>query len=274
MSTLTQAALEKMIFRKTNAQAGRHLSVTPQNSTMRHLAYGRIILNSSKPSVSFPTGDRETALICLSGSAAVKTGEREFGLDRYDAIYIPRDATIEVSTRNETDIAEFSSDVEGKYPVQVVRYSETVQDPGLKFSAGGPGSSRELNMLIAKNVEAGRLVAGFTHSDPGNWTSWPPHEHAEMLEEMYVYFDMPEPAYGIQLVYNNTEYPELVTVVRDGDAVLMSSGYHPNVSVPGHRIAFLWAMAAHREVTDRRFGVVNVQSGFERGGTGLESGRK
>ena len=274
MSTLTPAALERMIFRKTNAQAGRHLSVTPQNSTMRHLAYGRIILNSSKPSVSFPTGDRETALICLSGSAAVKTGEREFGLDRYDAIYIPRDATIEVSTRNETDIAEFSSDVEGKYPVQVVRYSETVQDPGLKFSAGGPGSSRELNMLIAKNVEAGRLVAGFTHSDPGNWTSWPPHEHAEMLEEMYVYFDMPEPAYGIQLVYNNTEYPELVTVVRDGDAVLMSSGYHPNVSVPGHRIAFLWAMAAHREVTDRRFGVVNVQSGFERGGSGLESGRK
>jgi hypothetical protein len=37
-----------------------------------------------------------------------------------------------------------------------------------------------------------------------------------MLEEIYVYFDMPEPARGIQLVYNNTEYPELVTVVREG----------------------------------------------------------
>jgi len=273
MSTLTPAALEKMIFRKTNAQAGRHLSVTPQNSSMRHLAYGRIILNSSRPAVSFPTGDRETALICLSGRAAVKIGDREFELGRYDAIYIPRETTTEVSTRNATDIAEFSSDVEGKYPVQVVRYSDTAQDPGLKFSAGGQGSSRQLNMLIAKNVEAGRLVAGFTHSDPGNWTSWPPHEHAEMLEEMYVYFDMPEPAYGIQLVYNNTQYPELVTVVRDGDAVLMPNGYHPNVSIPGHRIAFLWAMAAHREVTDRRFGLVNIQPGFDRDGSGLESGR-
>jgi 5-deoxy-glucuronate isomerase len=274
MSTPTQVALPKMIFRKTNAQAGRHLSVTPQNSTMRHLAYGRIILNSSKPSVSFSTGDRETALICLSGQAAVKTGGQEFILGQYDAIYVPRDATIEVSTSSATDLAEFSSDVEGKYPLQVVRYAETAQDPGLKFSAGGPGSSRQLNMLIAKNVKAGRLVAGFTHSDPGNWTSWPPHEHAKMLEEMYVYFDMPPPAYGIQLVYNNTEYPELVTVVRDGDAVLMPSGYHPNVSVPGHRIAFLWAMAAHREVADRQFGVVNVQPGFDRGGSGLESGRK
>jgi 5-deoxy-D-glucuronate isomerase len=71
------------------------------------------------------------------------------------------------------------------------------------------------------------LLLGFTFSEPGNWTSWPPHEHAQMLEEMYVYFNMPAPAYGLQLVYNNTEYPELVVPVRDGDAVLMPSGYHP-----------------------------------------------
>ena len=43
---------------------------------------------------------------------------------------------------------------------------------------------------------------------------------AALLEEMYVYFDMPDPAYGIQLVYSDTQNPEVVTVVRDGDAVL------------------------------------------------------
>jgi 5-deoxy-glucuronate isomerase len=263
-----------MIFRKTNAHVGRHLAVTPENSTMRHLAYGRIRLNASAPGVAFGNGNRETGLIVLSGMAAVSTNGKEFELGQFDALYIPRDSNIEVSTKSQVDIAEFSSDVEGKYPLKVVRYGETSQDSGMKFSAGGPGSSRHLNMLIAKNVEAGRLVAGFTHSDPGNWTSWPPHEHAQMLEEMYVYFDMPEPAYGIQLVYNDTEYPELVTVVRDGDAVLMPSGYHPNVSVPGHRIAFLWAMAAHEEVKDRQFGVVNIQPGFGQSGSGLEAGRK
>lgn len=36
---------------------------------------------------------------------------------------------------------------------------------------------------------------------------------------------------------------------------------------------FLWAMAAHREVEDRQFGVVNVQPGFDQGGSGLETGR-
>ena len=274
MSTQTQVAFEKMIFRKTNAKIGRHLAVTPENSTMKHLAYGRIRLNASHPSVSFANGNRETGLICLSGNAVVKTGGKEFELGRCDAIYIPRDSAIEVSTKSETDIAEFSADVEGKYPLKFVRYAELSQDPGLKFSTGAPGSARQLNMLLAKNVEAGRLIAGLTHSDPGNWTSWPPHEHAKMLEEIYVYCDMPEPAYGIQLVYNDTEYPELVSVVRDGDAVLMPSGYHPNVSVPGHRIGFLWAMAAHREVEDRQFGVVNIQPGFQQSNSGLEAGRK
>jgi 5-deoxy-glucuronate isomerase len=118
--------------------------------------------------------------------------------------------------------------------LQVVRYAEVSKNHALKFGAGSAGSRRELNVLIANNVQAGRLLASFAFSEPGNWTSWPPHEHAKMLEEMYMYFDMPEPAYDLQLVYNNTEYPELVTPVRDGDAVLMPSGYHPNVSVPGH----------------------------------------
>ena len=156
----------------------------------------------------------------------------------------------------------------------MVRYAELSRDPTLKFTAGAPGQQRNLNIVLGKNVEAGRLLAGFTISEPGNWTSWPPHEHAALLEEMYVYFDMPDPSFGIQLVYNETDYPELVTVVRDGDAVLMPSGYHPNVSVPGHRICFLWAMAAHREVEDRQFGVVNVQPGFGAGGSGLESSKK
>jgi 5-deoxy-glucuronate isomerase len=274
MSTESAVALDKMVFRKTNAQTGRHVAVTPENSTMRHLSYSRIILNSSKALVAFSNGDHETGLICLSGNGLVKTAGSESELEQFDAIYIPRDSEIEVWTKTSVDFAEFAADVKGTYPLKVVRYREVSKNPSMKFVAGGPGSKRELNVLIADNVEAGRLLAGFTFSDPGNWTSWPPHEHAKMLEEMYVYFDMPEPAYGLQLVYNDTQYPELVTVVRDGDAVLMPSGYHPNVSVPGHRIAFLWAMAAHREVEDRKFGVVNVQPGFQQSNSGLEAARK
>ena len=275
MSTHTEPALEKMVFRNTNRQVGRHISVTPANSTNQHLAYGRIILDQSVPSVSFGNADRETGFIVLSGEAAVGVADRKVELGKFDSIYLPRDSQINVSTTTRVDIAEFSADVANRYPVQVVRFADICKDPTQVFTAGsGTAACRHLHMAIAKNVEAGRLVAGFTWSDPGNWTSWPPHEHAAMLEEMYVYFNMPAPAFGIQMVYKNTDVPELVTVVRDGDAVLMPGGYHPNVSVPGHRICFLWAMAAHREVLDRQFGVVNVQPGFDSGGSGLEAGRK
>jgi 5-deoxy-glucuronate isomerase len=274
MSAPVLAATEKNVFRKTNAHAGRQVCITPANSSMRHLAYSRIVLNSAKPAESFSNGDRETGLICLSGAATVSVDGKEITLGQRDAMYVPRDSTVNISTKTSADLAEFSCDVANRYPLQVVRASEIAKDAGLQFTTGSPGCIRHLQMLLAKNIQAGRLIAGITQADPGNWTSWPPHEHGAMLEEIYVYFDMPEPAYGIQLVYNDTQDPELVTVVRDGDAVLIPSGYHPNVSVPGHRICFLWAMAAHREVEDRQFGVVNVQPGFNQGLTGLEAGRK
>src|SRR2546421_11786800 len=74
MSTQAQSLVDRMVFRNTHAHVGRHILVNPSNSTNRHLAYGRIILNRSTPPVSFANADRETSLICLSGAATVKTG--------------------------------------------------------------------------------------------------------------------------------------------------------------------------------------------------------
>lgn len=274
MSSQATLSQEKMVFRRTNQHVGRKVSVTPQNSTNQHLSYGRIILNSSVPSVSFENEDHETGLVCLSGEATVRVTAKSFPLAQYDSLYVPRDSKIEITTQSAVDFAEFSADVENTYPLQLVRCQDLAKDPSLRFTTGVPGQQRHLNICLGKNVNAGRLLVGFTFSEPGNWTSWPPHEHGKMLEEMYVYFNMPAPAFGLQLVYNDKEYPELVVPVRDGDAVLMPSGYHPNVSVPGHRIGFLWAMAAHREKEDRQFGVVNVQPEFNQGGSGLEASRK
>lgn len=274
MNSETQLPSEKMIFRQTHTKPGRNLAVTPANSTMRHLCYGRILLGPGVPSVSFASGERETALLCVSGSAEVVARAKRFHLGKYDALYVPRDTQLEVTTASQTDLAEFSAEVATDYPVQFVPYSSVSADPSLSFRAGKPGDERQLNVVIGKNVSAGRLLVGFTVSQPGNWTSWPPHEHEKMLEEMYVFFDMPPPAFALQLVYRDTDCPELIVPVRDGDAVMIPAGYHPNVSVPWHRVCFIWAMAAHREKEDRQFGLVNVQPAFQKDGSGLEASRK
>lgn len=273
-----QIQLEKIdaatcVVKGTHKQTGRSRSVAPGATASRNLFYGRIILAAGDEPVEFETGTHETGLVCLKGSGTVETGGQSFAMTRYDALYVPRDSRVTISSAGEFDLAELSSPVEKAYPLQFVSFEEVRKDPALHFIAGQPPTERDLNILIGKNVEAGRIMAGVTFSSDGNWTSWPPHEHENMLEEAYLYIDMPEPQWGIQLVYTDRKDPELVQVVREGDVVLMPQGYHPNVAAPGGSINFLWMMAANREGDDRQFGVVNVQPEYAAGGSGLEASR-
>jgi 5-deoxy-glucuronate isomerase len=260
----------RLVFRDTASRFGRHVQVTPKNSALEHLHYGRIRFGGGIARVSFETGTCEVGLICLSGMCEVRVDGRSYCLGQYDAIYVPRESVVEVGSLD-ADLVEVAAPVEGDYPVQVVRFADVRADKSLHFRAGADGSRRELNVLLGPNIQAGRIVAGYTRSDPGNWTSWPPHEHAALEEELYVFVDMPAPSFGVQCVFTDPGAPELVTFVKEGDAVAMPRGYHPNSAIPGHTINFVWLMAARRERTDRVLGVVNVLPGFGKEGSGLES---
>ena len=273
MTTETITAA-RCVVRKTDSKKGRTLSVAPGLTASRHLRYGRIILDAGQAPLTVNTGGMETGFVCLKGSATVKVAGTEYAMSRYDALYVPRDTTADVRPGAQgCDLAEIAAPVEKTHPVQYVSFADVQQNAGLHFVAGGDAAKRDLNVLIGKNVEAGRIMAGVTFSAPGNWTSWPPHEHAAMLEEAYLYIDMPAPTFGLQLVYTNRDEPELVTIVREGDVVLMPEGYHPNVAAPGGSINFLWMMAANREDEDRKYGVVNVQPEYAAIGSGLDKGR-
>lgn len=269
---LNPISSETCFVSATNLGKGRRAAVVPGQTAARYLHYGRITIDAGEPPIVFENLEHETGLICLNGEAEVLTGGESFRLGRYDSIYIPRDSRIEVKPGAPgCDLAEVSAPVSGKYPVRFVSYAEVRANPKLHIIAGKPPAERDLNVLIGANVDAGRIMAGVTFSTPGNWTSWPPHEHARMLEEAYLFVDMPAPAFGVQFVYTDPARPELIQIVREGDCVLMPQGYHPNVAAPGTQINFLWMMAAIREGEDRQYGVVNVQPEFAAGGSGLEA---
>jgi 5-deoxy-glucuronate isomerase len=263
------------VVRDTGSRRGRHISVDPKKTAARHLHFGRIVLDANDSPLRFATDDRESGFILLRGSAMVQAEGARHHMTRYDALYVPRDSEVTVAPGNDgCDFAEVAAPVANRYPMQFVRFADVQNNPALHFRTGGPSAERDLNILLGKNIEAGRILAGVTFSKPGNWTSWPPHEHARLAEEAYLYIDMPAPGWGIQLVYNDPRNPELVAIVKEGDVVLMPQGYHPNVSAPGGTINFLWMMAAVREGEDRQFGVVNVQPDYASGGSGLEASRK
>jgi 5-deoxy-glucuronate isomerase len=262
------------VVRNTAARKGRTRSVSPGATAARHLHYGRIILDAGDPAVVVDPGTHETGLVCLKGHAVLTIGARRFDMTPYDSVYIPRETTFQVAaTAGGCDLAELSAHVDNAYPLHFVSFADVQQDPGLHFKTGGENAGRTINLLLAKNVQAGRIVAGVTFSEPGHWTSWPPHEHSEMLEEAYLYVAMPAPAFGVQLVYTNPSEPELATIVHEGDIVLMPRGYHPNVAAPGCSIGFWWVMAAGGEGVDRQVGVVDVEPEFATMKSGLEAGK-
>ena len=144
------------VRRATHKQKGRTQWLAPGTAAVRYLHYGRIILDGGHK-IEFSTGDRETGLICLRGSAQVCTGSSTYELAPYDAIYIPRDSEVEVAAGAEgCDLAEIAAPVTGDYPLQFVSFAKVRQDPALHFIARTP---RFAAAALPDNLTAeGKLV--------------------------------------------------------------------------------------------------------------------
>jgi 5-deoxy-glucuronate isomerase len=100
-------------------------------------------------------------------------------------------------------------------------------------------------MTLSDQDEASRLICGLTWSGGGAWTSWPPHQHEKDLEEVYCYFDMPLPHFGLHISYlNSGEVEDIVThTVHTGTVVQAPVGYHPTVASPWTRTPISGYMA-------------------------------
>jgi 5-deoxy-glucuronate isomerase len=133
---------EGNVFRATHLGKGRTLAVTPRNSSMRQLSYGRVKLDAALPSVTFSLGDHEAGFICLAGQAYISVGGQTFQMGLYDALYVPRDSAVSIATESAADLAEFSAPVANHYPIQFVPYAGILADGSLHFKAGGPATSR------------------------------------------------------------------------------------------------------------------------------------
>ena len=192
----------------------------------------------------------------------------------YDAIYIPRDDAIRGAPgRRRLRSRRDRRAGRAAYPIQFVSFADVQKDPGLHFAAGSDASRRELNILIGKNVQAGRLMAGVTFSQPGNWTSWPPHEHAVLAEEAYLYIDMPQPAFGVQLVYADEHEPRARDHRARGGRRADAAGLPSERRGAGPPINFLWMMAATASSKTASSASSTSSPDFAAGGSGLDKGR-
>jgi 5-deoxy-glucuronate isomerase len=252
------------LFRGTHKTQGRQRIIHQYNTGLEYLRYGRIAFGPGGGAVTVDSEDEELGFVCLGGSGSVQVNGHEYALGKYDALYVPRDQRCQVSAGDAFDLAEMAAPSGKAYPVQCVRFAEVLASPKLVNKAGFEPYARTIHTVIGEsNVQAGRLLAGITMSQDGNWTSWPPHDHHKEKEEIYLYIDMPDPNFSLHLNYTEQHDMEMVVPVWAGDAVAIKKGYHYNVASPGTRTTFLWMMAAVREGQDRVFTQVTVQPEFD-----------
>ena len=252
------------LVQKTHLVNGRKRWIDSSTTGLKLLRYGRIVLQGGKRPISISTGDEEFGLICLQGKGEIEVGGQRFGMKKYDALYLPIQTGCRITAREFFDLAECAAPASKDYGVQFVSFADVLKNPKLVNRAGFEPYARTIHTLIGEaNVRAGRILAGVTMSKDGNWTSWPPHDHSEVKEEIYLYVDMPSPHFAVHLNYRDFKKPEIVAMVGEGDAVAIKKGFHYNVAAPGTTTTFLWMMAAIQEEKDRVFTTVTVQPEFD-----------
>ncbi len=261
---------QQWLFRNTASKRGRNITITPETSEFKAIHAGRILLDSTAPRAGGHNEGRETTLFCLHGTGQIKVGSEIFDLKKFDGVYVSRGAPFELSTKDFFDVVEASAPTSKSHPTRCVNFEKEVKNSdSLTLHVGQEPYYRDIHKVLAENVEGSRILTGVTMSKPGNWTSWPPHEHAATREELYLFFDMPRPGFGTQFMYSNLENPEFVQPVYEDDAVVIVKGYHPNVAAPGYPINFCWVLCSLEDDTWRTLANVNVQPGFESMPTGL-----
>jgi 5-deoxy-glucuronate isomerase len=248
----------KYLFRSDELKGG----VRGQVCGLDFLSCKRIELGGDHPTTTVETGPEEVVLVCISGQVAYGSEGNTGTLHFKDFLYLPWQSKVSLQASPEAAVMRIGAPGDRDTQFAHIRFSDVDQDVSKHqvFGSAENNSLRDVYMYIDDKFNASRLLMGIGQGSTGGWTVWPPHEHGDEKEELYVYFDMGR-AFAIQCIYETLDAPMFCGIVRDGDMVSVPRGYHPNVGCPGGRISYIYAMAA-RVAGQRDFMALRFQEEF------------
>ena len=235
--------------------------VGPNASDLEFLSCQRIELDAENPATTVETGPDETALVCIAGRFDYEIDGIAGTAETKDMLYVPWKSTIELSADQEAVVMRIGAPSDRDTGFAHIRFADVDRDPEKHqlYGSEDVNSLRDVYMYIDDTFDASRLLMGIGRGRPGGWTVWPPHEHGDEKEELYVYFDM-DGGFGIQCVYEDLDDAQCF-LVREGDMVAVARGFHPNAGCPAGQIAYVYAMAA-RVAGERSFMALRFQEEF------------
>jgi len=222
----------------------------------RELTTSRLRLASGE-SAAYHSREEETVLVLLEGTAVWEAGAERWSVarrgvfaERATALYLPPGVPVTVAAQSLLEAILVST------PATAGGRPALIGPDAIRIQARGRENfRRDVHDLFVDDTCAQRLMVGETLNPPGHWSSYPPHKHdgtdgEPRLEELYYFRLDPPHGFGVQALYATGEGgggggggESVAHVVRDGDAVLIPSGYHPVAAAPGYRLYYLWALA-------------------------------
>ncbi|RJS94231.1 5-deoxy-glucuronate isomerase [Candidatus Bathyarchaeota archaeon] len=260
-------SVKRRIFKDTGLKSGYTLIVSPENSELKYIEFGRLFLPQKNDEYKGKTGSREAVLTIFEGKCSIEimTADKELSYrsigDRRDVfsgkptmIYLPPDVEYRIVAESTVEIGISMAPSTSDSPPILVKPEEVVE-----ASVGSWNWRRTVRTSIGENVKAQKLLVGETINPPGNWSSYPPHKHDKKslseapLEEVYFFKVKPPNGFGIQRIYTppDDEDPfDEIFLIENNDAVVIPRGYHPVVAAPGYQLYYLWVLAGE----ERKYG--------------------
>lgn len=137
----------------------------------------------------------------------------------------------------------------------VTRVPRLIRPEDVEVEIRGAGNAtRRIHHIVKPEFPADRLEVVEVYTPAGNWSSWPPHKHdvddmprEAVLEEIYYYQQRRPEGWAIQRLYRRDgDRRDGLWVVRHGELVLVTDGYHPFVASHGYDAYYLNALAGDR----------------------------
>ncbi|HEX3118311.1 MAG TPA: 5-deoxy-glucuronate isomerase [Candidatus Acidoferrum sp.] len=195
------------------------------------------------------TAAEEAAFVVLGGTCVADWGEgskwigkRKNVFDGFPyTLYLPAQQTASFTAQSICEIAECRVPTSAKHEPKLVEPKDISTN-----LRGGGNASRQIVDVIPPAFAADKLMVIEVYTPGGNWSSFPPHKHDAHnmpseadLDEIYYFRFRNDESFAFQHLYGNNEVGSRALKTRDGDTVLVRSGYHTVVAGPGYDTYYL-----------------------------------
>jgi 5-deoxy-glucuronate isomerase len=195
------------------------------------------------------TDHEEAAFVILGGKCRLdwaggssRIGKRKDVFDGFPyTLYLPAGNEAVFTADTVCEIAECRVPSNANLEPKLITPSDVVSS-----LRGGGNASRQIIDIITPAFAADKLMVIEVYTPGGNWSSYPPHKHdlhnppAEVdLDEIYYYRIRHPEGFALQHLYAGKHGDDQTLKTKNGDTVLVHSGYHPVVAGPGYDVYYL-----------------------------------